>query len=74
MGLTEGLSGNNVALWEDSPAREGGVPGMATRPTPPSRAGLPRNRTSACPAARYPALQGGATIERKNANLSLDDS
>ena len=39
MGLTERLSGNNGALWENSPA-----------------------------------LPGGATTERKNVNLSLDDS
>ena len=31
---------DNAVPWENSPAREGGVPEMSTRPTPPSRAGL----------------------------------
>jgi beta-lactamase regulating signal transducer with metallopeptidase domain len=39
----EGLSRKSVALWENSPARQGEVPDLSTRPTPPSRAGLSVN-------------------------------
>ncbi|MHC4179890.1 MAG: M56 family metallopeptidase, partial [Planctomycetota bacterium] len=40
---TKSLSRDNVALRENSPARQGGVPGMPARPTPPSQAGLSAN-------------------------------
>jgi len=62
---TKWLSRDNVALWENSPGRQGGVPGMSTRPTPPSRAGLSANarmRTCSSTSPKTATTQPGESL------------